>query len=225
LLRIGRDLFTVRLVPSPSRSSPGTLGLPFTPDSSHRTTPSAYPAGRLTELPALIERPSLPAPVNLSFPMVLEGAEQTELARMAESMIAPLIDQFTMMQQHLFDQYHQSMMEMMAVFARLHHEQQGLVDRELRKIRRLTREVRALRQELDQHREAATAAPHPGHPHSPSPGPIVSALRGEAAGAPEDYRAAQARIIARMTELQEERQGRWQRLLGRLGSGSVGHDR
>lgn len=230
LLHIGRDRLTVRLVPSAPRPASETRALPFTPDPANRSLPTASPLPeRLTELPALVERPSLPLPMNLSLPMVVEGPQQTELTRLAESMIAPLIDQFTTMQQHLFDQYHQSMMEMMAVFARLHHDQQGMVDRELRKIRRLTREVRALRRELDQQREAAAAAPpHNGKKPSTGSEPIVSALRSdraEAPGTPEDYRAAQARIISRMTALQEERQGRWQRLLGRLGAGSVEQDR
>ncbi|MEW4568661.1 FHA domain-containing protein [Tautonia sp. JC769] len=226
-LRLGRDLFTVRLVPSSPRSPADRLGLPYTPPNpSDRPGLAGNPAAGPVDLPALIERPSLPAPMNFSPPVALEDPQQAELSRLAESMIAPVIDQFTAMQQHLFDQYHQSMMEMMAVFARLHHEQQGLVDRELRKIRRLTREVRALRRELDQHRETAAAAPQHTPPQSPgSHEPITPARRGEPSGTPEDYRAAQARIIARMTELQQERQGRWQRLLGRLGSGSVEQDR
>lgn len=228
LLRIGRDLFTVRLVPEASRPVPEARCLPFTPDLiPPSAAPPAHRPERLAELPALIERPSLPAPTNLSLPMALEGPQHAELTRLAESMIAPLIDQFNVMQQHLFDQYHQSMMEMMAVFARLHHEQQGLVDRELRKIRRLTREVRALHRELNQQRKAAALPPAPynGLNHAADSEPIVSGLHVEAPGSPEDYRAAQARIIARMTELQQERQGRWQRLLGRLGAGSVEHDR
>ncbi len=227
LLRIGRDRFTVRLVSSNSRPIPEASCLPFTPPRSNGSSPPSHPPEPLAELPALIERPALPVPTNVSLPVSVERPEHAELTRLAESMIAPLIDQFNAMQQHLFDQYHQSMMEMMAVFARLHHEQQGLVDREMRKIRRLTREVRALRRELDQQRKAAaTATPAQlGIKQTVDSKPIDPGRPAEAPGPSEDYREAQARIIARMTALQQERQGRWQRLLGRLGAGSVEQDR
>ena len=219
LIRLGRYLFTVR-----RQSACWPPALPVSPSTSiadSRNTCSLV--ARPALMPEVIGPQSFPIPHNLPVSRPPETSQSSEITRLAETMIAPLIDQFTMMQQHLFDQYHQSMMEMMAVFARLHHEQQDLVDRELRKIRRLTREVRTLRRELEEQRKTVAHSPtsRNGADLQSEPLPIASALRSAPVGTPEEYRAAQARIIARMTELQQERQGRWQRLLTRLGAGGI----
>ncbi|RUL85593.1 FHA domain-containing protein [Tautonia sociabilis] len=206
-LQVGRFRFAVRIEPA----RPPGLHAPSRP------LPLALPGPIPQQTNALSSLPPLPEPVAIELDL-----PETDLATRA--MIAPLIDQFALMQQQLFDQYHHSMMEMMSVFVRLHRDQQGLVDRELRKIRRLTREVRSLREELGRHRvegdppEFSEAEPRP----NPAPDPIDPRLRPTARGAPEEYRAAQARIIARLNELQRERQGRWQRLLGRLAGGGGG---
>jgi pSer/pThr/pTyr-binding forkhead associated (FHA) protein len=224
-LKLGRYLYTVRIEspptlrlrgPSgPSRalpdpSSPPRVALPPPP-----RRPAAGPPASIGHAPALL-RAHPPEPVIVEYAQPLDDP-----ARIAEAMIAPLVDQFALMQQQLFDQYHHSMMEMMSVFARLHEEQEGFVERELKRIKRLTREVRSLRKELDDHRKRQAApppppAPEPGRAALPEPAPLPTTPQGS----PEEYRAAQARIIARMTELQQERQGRWQRLLGRISGGS-----
>lgn len=236
-LKVGRYLYSVRVEPpptlrlrdpgspSPGVHAPGEVAIPTLPALAQ------YPARRpWSNLPASIGpaaavlRSHLPEPVAVEYPEA-----QADPSRIAEAMIAPLVDQFALMQQQLFDQYHHSMMEMMSVFARLHQDQRGDVDRELKKIRRLTREVRSLREELDRR--------HEGRGREPGPAPLRSSgldratskdeppLRSTPQGAPEDYRAAQARIIARMNELQQERQGRWQRLLDRLSGGGPDESR
>ncbi len=219
-LRVGRSRFMVLREPSPLPLRAQLEG----PTVVREAAPSE-------NLPALLSRMIAPLPLEppttLAIPPAPEGIHQAELNRLAEAMISPLIDQFTMMQQHMFDQYHHSMMEMIAVFTRLHHEQRGLIDKELRRIRRLTREVRSLRRDLQRQREEMTRAQSRGNGADHPPQPLaIAALNGpDSRGTPEDYRAAQERIIARMTELQEERQGRWRRLLDRIGHGLISEDR
>ncbi|QDV38472.1 FHA domain-containing protein [Tautonia plasticadhaerens] len=234
-LKVGRYLYTIRIEslptlrlrgperPSPGLPSPGEPGSPTLPALAQ--LPARRPGHGLSGSigpAAAVLRAHLPEPVTVEFP-------QADATRIAEAMIGPLVDQFDLMQQQLFDQYHHSMMEMMAVFARLHQGRQDHVDRELKKIRRLTREVRSLRKELDRQdgesgRESGPAPPRSSdldRATSTGESPLQSTPRG----APGDYRAAQARIIARMNELQRERQGRWQRLLGRLSGGGPDEER
>ena len=124
-------------------------------------------------------------------------------------MVAPLFDQFAAMQQQMFEQYHQSMMELLRAFGVLQRDREAAVDRELQAIRRLTREVRALHRELDLRRAAdrgdRTVRSRAAEADEPIP------LPPPAAGTGQDYREAAARIMERMVELQQERQTRWQR--------------
>jgi hypothetical protein len=85
-------------------------------------------------------------PVNLA---------QSELA---ESMLVPLVNQFGLMQQQMFDQFQQAMTMMVQMFGRMHHDQMEMIRTELDQLHELTEEFHALKNELASRSRAEIAS-------------------------------------------------------------------
>ena len=66
----------------------------------------------------------------------------------AESMLVPLVNQFGVMQQQMFDQFQQAMAMMLQMFGTMHREQMEVIREELDQLRDLTEEFHTLRSEL-----------------------------------------------------------------------------
>jgi pSer/pThr/pTyr-binding forkhead associated (FHA) protein len=65
-----------------------------------------------------------------------------------ESILVPLVNQFGVMQQQMFDQFQQAMAMMLQMFGTMHREQMEVIRGELDQLHDLTEEFRALRNEL-----------------------------------------------------------------------------
>ena len=63
-------------------------------------------------------------------------------------MLVPLVNQFGLMQQQMFDQFHQAMAMMVQMFGTMHHDQMAVIREELDRLNELSDEVHALRAEL-----------------------------------------------------------------------------
>ena len=88
----------------------------------------------------------------------------------AEALLAPLVQQFTQMQQQMFDQFQQVMTMIVQTFRTLHADQVGQVRQELRQLRQLTLELRKLQAEsakLGDTTPAPTGAPRAATPALP----------------------------------------------------------
>ena len=135
--------------PCPKRAQVARLGrggTPFEPE----------PAGR--------KGPSLPAdPGDSSFPKVdlmpLDATLPVNLAQseLTESMLVPLVNQFGLMQQQMFDQFQQAMAMMVQMFGTMHRDQMEVIRAELDQLRELTEEFHALKNELANRSRAETA--------------------------------------------------------------------
>ena len=77
-----------------------------------------------------------------TFPLKLAPSELTE------SMLVPLVNQFGLMQQQMFDQFQQAMAMMVQMFGTMHREQMEMIRAELDGLHDLTEEFHVLRQEL-----------------------------------------------------------------------------
>jgi predicted component of type VI protein secretion system len=64
------------------------------------------------------------------------------------SMLAPLVNQFGMMQQQMFDQFQQAMAIMVQMFGSMHRDQMEVIRTELDQLRELTEEFQTLKAEL-----------------------------------------------------------------------------
>src|SRR5262249_42286284 len=155
----------------------------------------------------------------------------------------PLVQQFNLMQQQMFDQFQQTVAMMFNLFGALHQEQVALIREELRHIQKLTAELTGLRGQLgnldptrregEPQREDRPAegcfppwAPSPSAtppPESTAPGgarrpargvPPASAVpRGETSGPQPAPADVHSWLTNRIEELEAERQTRWQRIL------------
>lgn len=126
---------------------------------------------------------------------VLQGrpSEQVELA---EALLEPLVQQFSQMQQQMFDQFHQAMLTMFQMFGSLHRDQMGVVRDELARIRQLGQELQTLQTQL-QEAEAVSSRPTapgigPGPAFARSTGPETAAGSRPPASGPAPARPAPA---------------------------------
>jgi pSer/pThr/pTyr-binding forkhead associated (FHA) protein len=163
----------------------------------------------------------------------------------AEAYLSPLVSQFALMQQQMFDQFQQAMAMMVQMFRGLHQDQTALIRDELDRVQELTRELQTLQAQLNRPapaaattREAAAPGPAPAPAAVPSPATSTGPAAPQAPAAPQRTVGAvptagprpqpapadgvegqefQVWLLDRMAALQEERQSRWQKILGFLG--------
>jgi pSer/pThr/pTyr-binding forkhead associated (FHA) protein len=154
-----------------------------------------------------------------------------------QTMLLPILNEFNLMQQQMMEQFHQTMLMMAEMFTSLHREQTGLVREEMEHLRRLTQELTTLQTELSR-RQAEEPAPPPApalmvqaesrasvpptteadEPPAASASPIAPmkfALYQPQGGASPAPAPAEVHewLNRRIVKLQEERQGRWRKLL------------
>ena len=135
--------------------------------------------------------------------------------------LEPFVARFEQMQRQMFEQFHQAMMTMFQTFGALHRDQMGQAREEFDRIRDLTRELQVL-QHGPPPPTAATeqpATPGDGPEVRPKPtAPWTPADPSRPTASPE----AHDLIRRRIAQLQEERQGRWKRVLNLVSGGSRG---
>jgi pSer/pThr/pTyr-binding forkhead associated (FHA) protein len=182
----------------------------------------------------------------------LVPAQLPRRAVVEESLLAPIVQQFQLMQQQMFDQFQETMRMVVQVFSNLHREQMSLVREELDQLHRVTAELRSLQGQLANgaqanrgpapsqaaaaavpargvagstpaashaHQSAAAAVGGQGPPAA-AQSPSSAATSRPAAGPPEDGNPSEiagpeihAWLTGRIAALQQERQGRLQRIL------------
>lgn len=150
------------------------------------------------------------APVEL--PVSMKGAE---------TLLMPLVSQFTQMQQQMFDQFQQTILMMAQMFGNLQREQMAIIRQELEQIQELTRQVHTLQSEgMRQSASPLPASPRATAPSSPTPSlnwkPTACAAKGDAPSAKPCDPDVHVWLSQRLSQLQQERQGRWQKVLSIL---------
>jgi hypothetical protein len=65
-----------------------------------------------------------------------------------ESLVVPLINQFNLMQQQMFDQFQQAMSMLVQMFGKMHRDQMDVIRMELDRLHELTQEFQSLKDEL-----------------------------------------------------------------------------
>jgi pSer/pThr/pTyr-binding forkhead associated (FHA) protein len=103
------------------------------------------PAGSSSFLP-VPPAPMVPSteilPTGAAFPVKLEQPELTE------SVLVPLVNQFSLMQQQMFDQFQQAMGMLVEMFSTMHREQMEVIREELDRLHQLSDELQSLKDEL-----------------------------------------------------------------------------
>jgi pSer/pThr/pTyr-binding forkhead associated (FHA) protein len=142
------DLGRSMLVARPSRRNHASNTLKF-PDWA--ASALAFETGPQGAKEAQLPQPAQPVS---SFPnleiMSSESSFPIQLAQsgLTESVLVPLVNQFGLMQQQMFDQFQQAMAMMVQMFGTMHRDQMELIRAELDRLHELTDEFHALKDEL-----------------------------------------------------------------------------
>jgi pSer/pThr/pTyr-binding forkhead associated (FHA) protein len=166
IVRIGRYQIRIRYRPRAQRSEPELFDFgraAFLPKQAHHShapidlkltkwssAVAPFKSGSLdgqesSSLP--IQAISIQSKVDLvsSAPMLPVNLPRSDLN---ESILAPLVNQFSLMQQQMFDQFQQAMAMMVQMFGTMHRDQMEVIRAELDQLRELTEEFHALKNEL-----------------------------------------------------------------------------
>jgi pSer/pThr/pTyr-binding forkhead associated (FHA) protein len=146
-----------------------------------------------------------------------------------ESLVLPLIQQFSRLQGQMFEQFQQNLMMLFQMFQVTQKEQLTLIREELREVQDITLKLNTLQTELAeaQARSApAAAAPERGRAgvttnHAEAEQPALngrskleaSAPPARAVPQPPPSTTVHLRICERIAQLQHERQNRWQKIM------------
>ena len=152
--------------------------------------------------------------------MLPVNVAQSELT---ESMLVPLVNQFGLMQQQMFDQFQQAMAMMVQMFGTMHRDQMEVIRAELDRLRELTEEFHALKNELAERtreqaeRPSQSSSSPPGAPSDSKPvppaGPRSSAKPSSTSPEADKDRDTVLWLHQRIRALQQERESRWQKIL------------
>jgi pSer/pThr/pTyr-binding forkhead associated (FHA) protein len=190
--------------------------------------------GRSSHAPALMDHTAGDQTSAVSaFPAPDAGPPTVILSRdrvVAEhGLLLPLMQEFSALQQHMFDQFQQTMVILVKMLSSMHQEQVSLIREELQQFQKATEELQRLQHQAQPStpRPEARRADPPGRwqpgtwpgakqpeapaAATPTPPPPPKAEEGRE---PASQEAVHAWLHQRIAELQEERQSRWQRLLG-----------
>jgi pSer/pThr/pTyr-binding forkhead associated (FHA) protein len=153
------------------------------------------------------------------------------------ALLVPVLQQFSLMQQQMMDQFQQSMQMVVQLFASMHRDQMGMLQQELDHIHRITRELQELQAEAKAREHAAAqkngttsaSAPATGSPaladRSPPGTQETAAFPAPANGTRRPVADASSKshqergvddmhdwINQRIVNLQRERESRWQKV-------------
>jgi len=136
-----------------------------------------------------------------------------------DQLLLPLIRQFSLMQNQMFEQFQHTLLMMAQSFGNLHREQLALIRQELGQIQELTRQLHALES------QEMRPTPPPRQKLPPTPTAARSSVPNTAAAAsagPSPPAAARSEgdihvwLSQRLAALQQERQTRWQKIMNVL---------
>lgn len=203
--------------------------------------PGPFPTSLLQELSAAADGILLPVE-SQALPVPRSG-QQTDFV---ETALLPVLNQFGMMQQQMFDQFNQSMAMVLKMFGTMHRDQMGVIREEMDRLNELTRELNTLQAELakdktrPQAKPGSPPRPAVSHPNGGATGPAAKPATPPTAPTPVHRSAPPAGtappssppaptpagaqsgqdvhlwLTERIATLQQERQSRWQKVLGFL---------
>jgi hypothetical protein len=91
-----------------------------------------------------------------------------------EAVVLPVLKQFHLMQQQMFDQFHQTMLMMVQMFSSLHHDQTRNIREQLDELRAVTRELDLLRGTLTDAANPSAAGENSSDAKGSTPAPDLT---------------------------------------------------
>jgi pSer/pThr/pTyr-binding forkhead associated (FHA) protein len=148
-----------------------------------------------------------------------------------EAVLLPLVQQFSLMQNQMFEQFREAMVMMFQMFGSLQKDQMEFIRQELGGIQDLSEEIQTLQAELKKHQPSPQGQANtegvktPSTPENSPPGSVGWDARSPATSSPAGTEKiiegktgpeVHAWLSRRMAEIQEDRQGRLQKILNFL---------
>jgi len=128
---------------------------PYPPDDPEPPRESSLQASSDVDRPSQNQSVSVlveeTAPEDPNHALVVSPRRSLIPVELSESIAVVIANQFSQMQQQLFDQFYQAMLVMFQTFSTLHKDQMDLVRQELDRVHDLTRQLQALKTELAKH--------------------------------------------------------------------------
>jgi pSer/pThr/pTyr-binding forkhead associated (FHA) protein len=173
-----------------------------------------------------------PATDLLAASAILPG-QAPNLVPVRDALLVPMIAQFNVLQQQMFEQFHQAMMMMFQMFGTLQRDQEARVREELTRVQQITQELQALQAEYVSQRASSDSQPAIGNEQTPAPAaesripPVANGSESAPTSPPPSRTEAEeppvspaptpgnihAMLQQRMNALEQERKTRWQKLL------------
>jgi hypothetical protein len=122
------------------------------PPGESSVTPQVERPNLDPAMPAIIDEDSTD---NQGHALVVSPKRDVIPVELSESIAVIIANQFSQMQQQMFDQFHQAMMVMFQTFGTLHRDQMEMVRKEMDRVHDLTRQLHALQAELAKQPSAA----------------------------------------------------------------------
>jgi pSer/pThr/pTyr-binding forkhead associated (FHA) protein len=110
----------------------------FTPESETSEGAETHLLPQPFRPPASVEL----MPSDSAYPVKPDQSDSTQ------SILVPLVNQFGLMQQQMFDQFQQAMSMLVQMFGKMHRDQMEVIRAELDRLRELTQEFQSLKDEL-----------------------------------------------------------------------------
>lgn len=146
----------------------------------------ATPVPVKTQVPTPVSdagtEPLRPPEIHLPAVVVCESNEHGLMSQIGQdqNLLIPLVQHFNAMQQHMFDQFQQTMMMLVQMMSTIHQDQVALLREELRQFQKATEDLHRLEHELRSRSAAPASVDHapadhtPAASSSPAPNPEAS---------------------------------------------------
>jgi predicted component of type VI protein secretion system len=125
-----------------------------------------------------------------------------------------LVQEFNALQQQMFDQFQQTLVMLVQMMSSMHKEQVALIREEMRQFQQVSQELQQLQEQARSGRAAAVEAP--SGPLPSPPGAIPLPAQPRATEEADGGTAVHDWLAKRISDLQSDRQSRWQRIVGFL---------
>lgn len=158
-------------------------------------------------------------------PSRASGRAPASRAEISDPLLTTVVEEFGRMQEHMADQFQQALLTMFRHFSGMHQDQMALIREELAQLHALTRQGGPRPSPPTPVSAPMAGAERPERGPTPvGPGPaMLEVRRPTEPGAPPsppidvpDPMEVHRVLFERLASLQEERQGRWQRLIGSM---------
>ena len=169
-------------------------------------------------------RPAAMPPAPTSLPEVPAMSSEVEMAPLlmpSGTPIAPLVEQFGQLQQQMFDQFQQTMQELLNMAGSLHRDRMEQIHEELAHIREISQEIQALHVPAATETDARIDAIEEIAPAGESPSDNAATLAPDEPDATPDDEVYK-KLTLRIATLSEERQSRWEKILGMIAGNNGG---